>query len=58
VASVPLVTDVGEPADVLAVACEDPVALGGGKEAAEFSLPSEAPFGALVAAPLRHGSEG
>jgi hypothetical protein len=58
VVSVPLVADVVEPADVLAVACEDPIALGGGEEAAEFSLPSETPFGALVAAPLRPGSEG
>lgn len=54
----PLVADVVEPADVVTVACEDPIVLGGGEEAAEFSLPSEAPFDALVAAPLRHGSEG
>jgi hypothetical protein len=58
VVSVPLVADVVEPADVVTVACEDPIVLGGGEEAAEFSLPSEAPFDALVAAPLRHGSEG
>jgi len=55
---VPLVPHVVEPADLFAAACDDPITVGGGKEAAAFSLGSETPLGAFVPASLWHGGKG
>ena len=54
VVNVPLVADVIQPADVRAVAREDPVASGVGEEPAEFRL---RPVALLVPATLLHGRE-
>jgi hypothetical protein len=58
VVGVPLVADAVEPAHVLAVQREDPIALGGGEQSAQLGPPSEIPFAALVPAPSTHGYEG
>ncbi len=54
---VPLVADVLEPAEVHAVACQDPVALGGGEQATELRLPPQALLGTLITDPLPYGRE-
>ena len=57
VVGVPLVADVVEPTEVRAVACHDPVTLGGSEEATEVRLSPQAPFSALIARPFVHGRQ-
>jgi hypothetical protein len=51
---VALVANVVKPADGRAVARQNPVALGGGKQATKFRLPPEALLGSLISDPLLH----
>src|SRR5439155_25806435 len=57
VVCVPLVADVVEPTDLRAVACHDPVALGGGEQATELRLPPQALLGTPTADSLVHGEK-
>ncbi len=51
------IADVVRPTDVSAIACHDPVASGGRKQATELRLPPQALLCILIADPLIHGRE-